>query len=105
MSIRLPLGFFSGAPGAGELVVVFVVILILFGPRRLPEVARTIGKILAHLRRASYEFRDQVMSIDTPRAYDVPPDPDAPDAAHCDRPDDGGDDDRGAGPGEKPETA
>jgi len=76
MSILFPLAFFSGAPGPGELVVVFLVILILFGPRRLPEIARNLGKALAQLRRASHEFKDQIMRIDTPPVYDISPEPD-----------------------------
>jgi TatA/E family protein of Tat protein translocase len=54
-----------------ELVVIFMVILVLFGPRRLPEIAKMIGRTLNELRRASEDFKDQVLSIDT-----VPPDSD-----------------------------
>ena len=54
-----------------ELVVIFMVILVLFGPRRLPEIAKMIGRTLSELRRASEDFKDQVLSIDT-----VPPDSD-----------------------------
>jgi sec-independent protein translocase protein TatA len=76
MSIPGPLAFFSGAPGAGELIVIFLVILILFGPKRLPEITKTIGKIAAQLRRASNDFRDQIIQIDQPQVHDVPPEPD-----------------------------
>ena len=54
----------GGALGPGELVLVFVVVLLLFGPRRLPEIARMIGKIASEMRRASREFQDQVMKIE-----------------------------------------
>jgi TatA/E family protein of Tat protein translocase len=56
--------FLGGSPGSGELIVIFLVILVLFGPRRLPEIARMIGKALTSLRRASQDFKDQVLSID-----------------------------------------
>jgi TatA/E family protein of Tat protein translocase len=58
------LGFLSGSPGMGELLLLSAVILVLFGPRRLPEVARMIGRAMQELRRASQDFRDQVMRID-----------------------------------------
>ena len=64
MAPGLPIAFFSGAPGPGELVLVFLVVLLLFGPRKLPGVARSIGQILQQLRRASDDFKDQLMSVD-----------------------------------------
>jgi TatA/E family protein of Tat protein translocase len=48
-----------------EMIVIFLLILVLFGPRRLPEIAKMIGKALHELRRASEDFKDQVMSIET----------------------------------------
>lgn len=73
--VRPCIGFLSGAPGAGELLVLFVVVLVLFGPRRLPEIARTLGRVMSQLRRASQEFSDQILEIDRPSVHDVPPDP------------------------------
>ena len=58
------LAFFGGDLGPGELILVFLAVLLLFGPRRLPEIARTIGRLTNTLRRASQEFREQVMAID-----------------------------------------
>ncbi len=43
--------------GTTELLVVAVVALILFGPRKLPEIGRTIGKGLAEFKRASDDFK------------------------------------------------
>ncbi len=43
--------------GMQELVVIFVVALLIFGPKRLPELARTLGKGMAEFRRASNELR------------------------------------------------
>jgi len=57
-------GFFSGAPGPGELILVFLVVLLLFGPRKLPGFARTLGNLMQQLRRASNDFRDQLMSVE-----------------------------------------
>ncbi len=46
-------------PGLGfsEMLFIFVAALLLFGPRRLPELGRTLGKGLAEFRRASSELR------------------------------------------------
>lgn len=60
------LGFLGGSTGTGELLLLFAVILVLFGPRRLPEMARLVGRALHELRRAAQDFRDQVMLIDPP---------------------------------------
>ena len=64
MPAPAPIAFLTGSPGPGELILLFVVILVLFGPRRLPEIARMIGKTLEDLRRASHDFRDQIMRIE-----------------------------------------
>ncbi|MDD4871967.1 MAG: twin-arginine translocase TatA/TatE family subunit [Kiritimatiellae bacterium] len=62
--MQIPLAFLVGAPGGGELLLIFVVILLMFGPKRLPEMARNIGKAMEYLRRTSQDFRDQVMRMD-----------------------------------------
>lgn len=43
-----------------ELFFIFVLALILFGPRKLPELGRYIGKALAEFRRAKSEFTAQI---------------------------------------------
>jgi sec-independent protein translocase protein TatB len=58
------LAFLGGAVGPGELLLVFVVVLLLFGPRRLPEIAKTLGKMASEMRKASRDFQDQVMKIE-----------------------------------------
>jgi Tat protein translocase TatB subunit len=47
--------------GATELVVIFAIGLIVLGPKRLPELARTLGKTLAEFRRASTDLRREFM--------------------------------------------
>lgn len=49
--------------GPMELVVIVVVALLIFGPQRLPEFARTLGKGLAEFRRASNDLR-QTLALD-----------------------------------------
>lgn len=47
-------------PSLGDSAVIFVIALILFGPKRLPELARQLGKLMGEFRRASNEFRMQM---------------------------------------------
>ncbi len=56
--------FLTGSVGAGEWIVLFVVVLIVVGPKRLPEVARKIGRTMEMFRRAADEFKDQLMNMD-----------------------------------------
>lgn len=46
--------------GIQELVVIFVVALIVFGPKRLPELGRTLGKGILELRKAMEGIREQI---------------------------------------------
>jgi len=41
-----------------ELIVIFLVALIVFGPRKLPELGKSLGKSLAEFKRASNELRN-----------------------------------------------
>ena len=40
-----------------HMLVVFVIVLVVFGPQKLPELARTLGKLMAEFRKASTDFR------------------------------------------------
>jgi sec-independent protein translocase protein TatB len=44
----------------GETIFLFVLALIVFGPKKLPEIARQVGKYLNEFRRASNEFKAQI---------------------------------------------
>jgi TatA/E family protein of Tat protein translocase len=46
-----------GPIGMQEMVIIFLVALILFGPKKLPELGRTIGKALTEFRRASSDLK------------------------------------------------
>jgi len=46
-----------GTLGMPELILIFVVALLLFGPRKMPDIGRSIGRALGEFRRASSEFR------------------------------------------------
>jgi TatA/E family protein of Tat protein translocase len=47
-----------GSIGMPELMIIFVIALIIFGPRKLPELGRSLGRSLGEFRRASQELRN-----------------------------------------------
>jgi sec-independent protein translocase protein TatB len=47
-------------PSFSDTIFLFVLALIIFGPKKLPEIARQIGKVMNELRRASNEFKVQI---------------------------------------------
>ncbi len=62
--------------GMPELMLIFVLALLVFGPKELPKIARTIGKAMAELRRASDELRDGIQrEIDLADRGEEPPVP------------------------------
>jgi len=46
-----------GTVGFSEAFVIFIVALVLFGPKKLPELGRTIGKAISEFRRASSDLK------------------------------------------------
>ncbi len=46
-----------GSLGMQEIIVIFVLALIVFGPRKLPELGKTLGKGLAEFKKASNELK------------------------------------------------
>jgi sec-independent protein translocase protein TatA len=60
--------------GPTELLVILVIALLVFGPSRLPEVGRTIGKGLREFRKASEEIRQELkFDLDADEPPTVPP--------------------------------
>ncbi len=51
-----------GRIGMGELLVIFLVVLILFGAKRLPEIGQAIGKALKEFKRASQDVVEEVQN-------------------------------------------
>lgn len=51
-----------GNLGLQEIIFIFVLALLIFGPKRLPEIGRTVGKALGEFRRASNELKRTINS-------------------------------------------
>lgn len=65
--------------GLPEMIFIFVIALIIFGPKKLPEIGRQVGRALNEFKRASNEFKAQIESeisqldVDTPKRQIRPP--------------------------------
>ncbi|MGE5814407.1 MAG: twin-arginine translocase TatA/TatE family subunit [Acidobacteriota bacterium] len=75
-----------GSIGVPELIIIFTIALIIFGPRKLPELGRSLGRSLAEFKRASNELRstlDEEIRADEQREVEArrqpPPAAPAPD--------------------------
>ncbi len=67
--------------GIPELLVIFIVALIVFGPKKLPELGRSLGRGINEFKRASNELKntlDEEIRADERRAATPPPSPVAP---------------------------
>ena len=55
---------FIGPLGWSELLIIFFIILIIFGPRKLPEVADALGRSIQKFKKASREVQDEIQMGD-----------------------------------------
>ena len=46
--------------GGGEVILVLLVALVIWGPKRLPDIARTLGKTVNMLRKSTYDLTSQI---------------------------------------------
>jgi len=53
---------FIGPIGTGELLIILFLVLLFFGPKRLPEMAEAIGKSIRKLKQASRDVKDEIES-------------------------------------------
>jgi TatA/E family protein of Tat protein translocase len=64
-----------GSIGMPELLIIFTVALIVFGPRKLPELGRSLGKSLQEFKRASNELKhtlDEEISLEEKQRFAPP---------------------------------
>lgn len=65
-----------GSIGMPELVIIFVIALIVFGPRKLPDLGRSLGKSIAEFKRASNELKstlEEEIRLEEQQHKTVPP--------------------------------
>lgn len=60
-----------GPIGMQELVVILVIVLVIFGPRRLPEFADAMGKSIKKFKQATREARDELEEATTEKRSDA----------------------------------
>ncbi|MFZ4695433.1 MAG: Sec-independent protein translocase subunit TatA/TatB [Verrucomicrobiia bacterium] len=65
------LGF--GMPGGGEWIVIGIIVLLLFGAKRLPELARGLGQAKREFQKATREVEDEVDKIKSDASVPKPP--------------------------------
>jgi len=51
--------------GGSELLVLFVIILLIFGPSQIPKMARGLGQAMREFRKAQHEINDEITRDDT----------------------------------------
>jgi sec-independent protein translocase protein TatA len=73
-----------GSVGLPELIIIFTIALIVFGPRKLPELGKSLGKSIAEFKKASNELkstldeeiraeeRKSAERNEAPRTFDAP---------------------------------
>src|SRR5258706_13007773 len=49
-----------GSLGIPELILIFIVALIVFGPKRLPEIGKTLGKAMGEFKKATDDFKNTI---------------------------------------------
>ena len=62
--LQMPLALVFDSVGPGEWLLIFGVILIVYGPRRLPEIARTLGRWVAKLQQSADLLRGQLNDLE-----------------------------------------
>ena len=60
---------FIGGLGAPELIVLFLIVLLLFGAKRIPEIAHGIGKGIMEFKKAAHDITDEFEVDDSSKNY------------------------------------
>lgn len=55
---------FIGSLGGQEIIVIFLIVLLLFGAKKLPELARGIGKSMGEFKKAREDFEKEITTAE-----------------------------------------
>jgi sec-independent protein translocase protein TatA len=55
---------FIGPLGGGELIFILIIVLIIFGPSKLPQMGQALGKAIREFKKAGKELRSEVTDLD-----------------------------------------
>ena len=58
--------------GTGELIVILIVALVIIGPQKLPEIAKSLGKAMGEVKRATRDIQDELKFDDLLKDEDPP---------------------------------
>jgi sec-independent protein translocase protein TatA len=61
--------------GGQELGIIFLIILLVFGPSQIPKMARGLGQAMREFRKAQREIQDEIERPDPPQERKAPPPP------------------------------
>ena len=64
MPALVPVAFLGGSTGGGEVLLILVAALLLFGAKNLPHIARSIGRTVEEFRRAARDVKDEIMKAE-----------------------------------------
>ena len=63
--------------GGPEILIIFVIVLLLFGAKKIPELARGLGKSMGEFKKAREEFEDEIKraadDVDLEKKSETPP--------------------------------
>lgn len=55
--------------GMSEILVILVIALIVIGPKKLPEIAKSLGKAMGEFKRATNDFKESITVTEPPPSY------------------------------------
>ncbi len=59
--------------GGSEMLVILIIVLLIFGPSQLPNLARGLGQAMREFRKAQREIKDEIERDDAPKPPDNKP--------------------------------